>query len=359
MRRTATIDYNVAVLYPLLIKEWHPTKNEGVERTLWDVTPGSRLKVWWLCSECEHEWAASIRRRAGKGTGCPKCAEKIRGAKNSRPRQGQSLAEKYPDLAREWHPTANDRGPQDVKPHANYRATWQCPKCGNVWQADIRRRVRGKGRCKRCESLALNHPELLDEWHPTLNKKSPYELTPGSNYRAVWRCSREGHVWKASIHHRTISASGCPECAKSHQSIRQRRPGDRESLADTYPDIAEQWHPTKNVNELGEIMTPHDVGPGSGYRATWICGRGHEWETLVHVRTGGASCPKCRPKASRIETRLFAEMKAIFGEVTRGKHLGRKSIDIYIPKYRIGIEYDGNHWHEDKIDHDKRKSLEP
>ncbi|MDB3883712.1 zinc-ribbon domain-containing protein, partial [Candidatus Marinimicrobia bacterium] len=42
-------EYNLAVLYPNIAKEWHSTKNGGL--TPFDVTPGSGKKVWWICKK--------------------------------------------------------------------------------------------------------------------------------------------------------------------------------------------------------------------------------------------------------------------------------------------------------------------
>lgn len=64
------IDNNIlAVRYPKLAKEWHPTKNG--ELSPYDVTYGSQKKVWWTCTK-GHEWEARIFSRS-KGSGCPDC----------------------------------------------------------------------------------------------------------------------------------------------------------------------------------------------------------------------------------------------------------------------------------------------
>jgi len=59
--RRASETYNLAVVNPSLVNDWHPTKNESLLPT--DVTPGSNLKVWWKCEQ-GHEWEASIGARA-------------------------------------------------------------------------------------------------------------------------------------------------------------------------------------------------------------------------------------------------------------------------------------------------------
>lgn len=62
----------------------------------------------------------------------------------------------------------------------------------------------------------------------------------------------------------------------------------RNSLAIERPELAKQWHPTKN----GEL-TPPFVTAGSGKKAWWICNKGHEWEAPIYNRTSGRGCPYC------------------------------------------------------------------
>jgi hypothetical protein len=49
----ATKEYNLSILKPSLVKEWHPTKN--VQLKPYDVTPGSGKRIWWICQK-GHEW---------------------------------------------------------------------------------------------------------------------------------------------------------------------------------------------------------------------------------------------------------------------------------------------------------------
>ncbi|TFH13473.1 hypothetical protein E4H04_11890, partial [Candidatus Bathyarchaeota archaeon] len=54
------------------------------------------------------------------------------------------------------------------------------------------------------------------------------------------------------------------------------------------PELAKQWHPTKN-----EKMTSYDVTPNSGKKVWWICNQGHEWKATVNNRRNGRGCPGC------------------------------------------------------------------
>ena len=67
------------------------------------------------------------------------------------------------------------------------------------------------------------------------------------------------------------------------------------SLAETHPDIAGQWHPTKNGD-----LRPCDVKAGSHKKVWWLCpktceyGCPHEWEAVVKSRSlTGNRCPYC------------------------------------------------------------------
>ena len=85
-------------LSPLLLKEWHPTKNGALKPE--DITAGSNKKAWWKCSKGDdHEWEAIIGSRTS-GRGCPYCA-------NYKVSKENNLSAKHPDIAKEWHPTKN------------------------------------------------------------------------------------------------------------------------------------------------------------------------------------------------------------------------------------------------------------
>ncbi|WP_370653218.1 MULTISPECIES: zinc-ribbon domain-containing protein [Mycobacterium] len=72
-----------------------------------------------------------------------------------------------------------------------------------------------------------------------------------------------------------------------------RTPIAGESLRDWHPEVAAEWHPTRN-GQTG----PDAVSHASGFRAWWLCrkpGGGHEWRTAVANRTTGkrSGCPVC------------------------------------------------------------------
>lgn len=62
------------------------------------------------------------------------------------------------------------------------------------------------------------------------------------------------------------------------------------SLSRNNPEIAAEWHPTKNG-----ALTPANVAVKSGIKAWWICNRGHEYPARISARTGEnkTKCPYC------------------------------------------------------------------
>ncbi|TDL44667.1 zinc-ribbon domain-containing protein [Kocuria rosea] len=148
---------------------------------------------------------------------------------------------------------------------------------------------KGPPRPKPGRSLAEKSEEMAAEWHPELNGElTAWEVSSGRNAKAWWLCSLCGQAWEASINHRTQSQIlGCPDCARSRWS----KPAPGQSLIDLFPEIAAEWHPTKN-HPLGS----EDVKPNSTQRVWWQCSLcGQDWETTCNtrMRRKNIGCPDC------------------------------------------------------------------
>lgn len=71
----------------------------------------------------------------------------------------------------------------------------------------------------------------------------------------------------------------------------------RGTLARCFPEIAGQWHPTKNAK-----LDPEHIAPFSKKRVWWLCNKGHEWQTAVQNRTlSGSGCHKCSGYSEQIK----------------------------------------------------------
>ena len=170
-------------------------------------------------------------------------------------------------------------------------------------------------------------------------------VPPGSQKRVWWKCSL-GHEWQETIVKRTIRGYGCPVCS-GHTVL-----AGFNDLATICPDVAEEWHPTKNGT-----LDPTDVTAGSSKKVWWICRKGHEWQASIDSRTlSRAGCPICNQelKTSFPEQAILFYCRMLTSAESRNTDYG-KEIDIYLPKYRIGIEHNGRYYHKDKQEHDKKK----
>ena len=275
---------SLADVNPELAKQWHPTKNGDL--TPYDVRAGSSIKAWWKCPEGDdHEWDAVIADRHS-GIGCAICS-------NYKVVKSNSLATLNPELASEWHPTKNkDLTPDDVHPGSAKRVWWKCPKGDDhEWQTVVHSRSWGR-KCPVCSGrkvvkstcLKTLNPNLASEWHPTKNGKlTPSDVSPKSSKKVWWQCSQNNnHEWNAIIINRNAGL-GCPICSNQKVVLSN-------CLATLHPDLAAQWHPTKN-----DKLTPFDVGAGSGKRVWWKCPEGddHVWRADIKRRSLGRGCPIC------------------------------------------------------------------
>lgn len=124
--------------------------------------------------------------------------------------------------------------------------------------------------------------ELLDQWAADKNLPiTPAVISHGSKRKVWWQCEK-GHCWRAAVHTRTGSGTGCPVCAGKVPLAGET------DLATRCPNLARQWHPTRNG-----ALSPKQVLPGSHRIVWWICEKGHEWRASIKSRVAGCGCPVC------------------------------------------------------------------
>ena len=197
-------------------------------------------------------------------------------------------------LLTQWHPAKNGAlTPQQIAYGSTRKVWWICAK-GHIWQAAVNTRTANHTDCPYCAGrlpwpgetdLASQYQDLVKEWHPTRNLPlTPEQVLPGSEKKVWWKCA-QGHEWQAEIRSR-VSGCGCPVCAN-----RKLAEGEND-LATLRPELAAQWHPTRNGS-----LTPEDLTAGTRRKVWWRCDKGHEWQASVLSRTSlGNGCPVCAGK---------------------------------------------------------------
>lgn len=268
-----------------------------------------------------------------------------------------TLAEINPQLAKQWHPSRNGNLTSgDVTPNSGKKVWWKCPKGDDhEWRAVIANRNKGIGcpicsnqKCVKSNSLASANPRLAKEWHPTKNQGlTPFDVLPGTARRVWWKCNKDSkHEYQASVLNRS-HGKGCPICI-NFKVVKSN------CLATVCPELAKQWHPTKNRE-----LTPNDVVAGTNKKIWWKCPKGddHAWQATGNHRVNGTGCPKCNPVWSIPELRIYSELETIFPTIQHRAILGGHEVDIYIPELNFCIEYDGVFWHQDKHLKDQGKNM--
>jgi hypothetical protein len=336
--------------YSDLVKEWHPTLNGDLKPS--KVSYGSNKKVWWLCSN-GHSYDASVKHRTNTNhpTGCPYCSSKKIDNSNS-------LSSLFSLIAEEWHPTKNkELTPDKVSYGSGKKVWWLCPN-GHSYDSFIYSRTSKEGiGCPYCsghkatkgKNLSITHPKIAKEWHPNLNGDlKPNKVSYGSNKKVWWLCTKKRHSFKQRIEKRTLRGDNCPYCSG-------QKTGDDNNLEVMFPEIAKEWHPTKNGK-----LTPRDVTPGSSHhKVWWLCPKGHNYDSIPKSRTGKKKhgCPYCTRSTSVPEIRIFSELKWLFDDVNSRFKIDTTEIDIFLSKFNLAIEYDGWYYHKDRKEKDLEKNI--
>lgn len=309
--------YNdLETLYPNIAREWHPIKNGELKP--YDVVAKANKKVWWYLpyddpitgKHFDFEWKSLISNRVYQNLGCPYLSNKaIWSGYND-------LETLHPEIAKEWHPTKNgDLLPSKIASNSHKKVWWYLPyddpATGNhfdfEWECSPAARVQKHFKCpflsghavwRGYNDLHSLYPEIAKEWHPTKNKIMPWEITVNSARLIWWYLPYDDPVtgrhfdfeWKASVVERVVQKCGCPYL--SGYRVWQGY-NDLETL---YPEIAREWHPTKNRH-----TTPSNVYYASKKMYWWylpyddpVTGKhfDFEWRQSLYARTiKNVKCP--------------------------------------------------------------------
>lgn len=313
---------DLASQYPKIAAQWHYAKNGDL--TPDRVTAYSRKNVWWILRYSDpqtgkvfvFEWKATINKRTSGKQGCPYLTgHKVYAGFND-------LQTTRAELAVQWHPRKNgDLTPDQVTEKSNRKVWWILPYDDPVsgqhidfeWQATVKNRVDGAG-CpyltgygvwRGYNDLVTRYPDIAAQWDYSRNNGLRPENVLYSSLKKVWwrydyvdpqTGKQFSFSWQSKINDRTVRGSGCP-CLSSKAVW----PGYND-LATIRPDIAAQWHPTRNAELLPTMVTC-----SSAKKVWWLLpyddvrtGKhfDFEWRAAICNRSGeNSGCPFISGKA--------------------------------------------------------------
>ena len=352
MHSKATVDYNLQVINPNLCKEWHP-KNKKLPS---EYLPKSSKKVWWQCKiDPQHEWQAQIASRTNlQGEtiiGCPFCSGKRASRGYNLATERPELLSEWCIAKNRIEPTELTPNSHTkvwwecekghlwhASPH-NRRQGRGCPKCTHQTS---------KGEIRILTELMFVYEKVLsrykidgyelDIYLPDLNVGIEYDGAFWHSNKVNSDTEKQSHIESLGIRLLRVREKPLPKISDDDQLINPRvelekvvidrlvkliggnkvklaeytlskkfknqklfntylsyfpSPFPEKSLSVLNPELAEQWHPTKNMP-----LTPSNFTLNSGHKVWWQCEFGHEWKTTIDSRnskSGGTGCPYCSP----------------------------------------------------------------
>lgn len=381
-----------------LLEQWNDIKLPD------EVAKGSDYKAQWKCKICGGEWSARVSSRTTQKCNCPYCDGK-KVLKGFNDLYSKLKEEGRLNLIKNWDYETNEN-PDEYTYRSNKKICLICDKCGsktfitpdalckvkgdeyicqkckpykdyglrhydfviNIHTPAENRQITEKRKCRETGNNFLNwckennHLDLLKEFDKD-NKFAPDEIAPHSSKLINWTCSKCGHKWSSKLLTRTRNQGNgsCPECAKRERIISRYK--DNPSMAslelfckeNNKEYLLKEWS-SKN------IITPDKIGAASNEKVLWKCECGCEWEQRIYERVFALanSCPVCegRQNISMPEKCVAFYIDKYFPDTItnyRPSWLEGKELDVFIPSLNVGIEYDGEHWHQD-LDRDVLKN---
>lgn len=345
----------LSIVRPYIVKEWDYEKNYPLRPE--DVCYGSEKRAWLKCKKCNISHFVIICSRNSPNQ-CPNCSRRARDTSVAIER---TIANKIPSLIKYWHPEKNGiLTPYNVGVKSNKIIKWQCPLCKTEWNRppySYRTYLNYSHACtnKNCinhkihevskNSLLYRYPEIAKEWNYKKNGNiTPDRVYYGSHEKYWWICPK-GHEWIASVRNRAKrwkkrKRTKCPYCAN-------KKVCEDNCFANKYPELAKEWHPTKNGD-----LTPWDVTLHSNKKVWWLCRKGHAWLATVNDRTWNHNCPVCRGYILKDNSVCASMVEAYFYLIFKEKNIrfkhnfcynsngdfGKFRYDFYIPSENKYLE---------------------
>jgi len=140
-----------------------------------------------------------------------------------KPKEGNSLAEARPDIAREWDPNRNGgMTPNDLSRGSAYVAWWKCDRCGKGYRLMVDARTAGGRGCPYCakenvleargkaRSTTEQFAAKMAGINPDIEIVGEFA---GYRNKVRVRCRKCGREWDASPYN-LIVGRGCASCSR-------------------------------------------------------------------------------------------------------------------------------------------------
>ena len=322
-------------LSPEVASEWDYEKNHPKRPE--EFTNGSNQKAWWVCSK-GHSWEAAIGSRTGNGRGCPQCTNQSSRA------EIRLLSEfRYLFPSSQSRMKIEGREADIFVEELNLVVEYD----GAHWHKG--KELKDKEKTDFFESLGKRVIRVRE--HPLSsvsrncvkvnndifsNKSELYKVFSFvlANFSAA--IQKEKFV---SIRQYLNSSDFQNDAEYKKYLSYFPSPFPEHSLQELFPDVAREWHSTKNTP-----LTPRHFTSKNDAVVWWMCGSGHEWEAPIRNRTPsknkptGSGCPYCSGRRASLKNCIrntFPEFVDEWHPSKNGEHtpdnisFGNRTIDIW------------------------------
>ena len=283
---------------------------------------GSKEKVCIICPKHGEFW--QYPQDHVRGNNCPLCANENRGSKQ------RLTKDEFIKKAQEIHGNKYDYSKVNYK-NINTKITIICPIHGEFEQIGMNH-ILGQG-CPKCVGKGLNRDEIIEKFVSVHGNKYDYSkvVYNGMHNKVVIICPEHGEFKQTPTKH--ILGQGCGKCGHMVKLTQNM-------FVKKVIDIYKGKYDYSKV----EYKTSHD-------KITIICPKHGEFEQLPYDHLQGHGCPSCSNTFSIGEMEIYQYLCDRIGKENIILHdrdiLNGKEIDIFIPKLKIGIEYNGLYWHSE------------
>ena len=166
-------------------------------------------------------------------------------------------------------------------------------------------------------------------------------------------CPEHGEFWQTPSDH--LNGKGCPQCA-----------GNVRCDKDTFIEKAKHMHNDRYDYSKVEYVNAHT-------KVCIICPEHGEFWQTPNNHLNGNGCPLCKNRKIGDGLRDTVEdftkksneihditdcLKALSPQQRNREILRNREIDVYIPSLKLGVEYNGLHWHSERLGKDKNYHLD-
>lgn len=290
-----------------LLEEYDAQKNG---KDISELTYGSGEKVWWKC-KYGHSYQATINHKtSSQATGCPKC---FQGRQTSFAEQAVFFYVKkyFPDAVSGYKNVFGSKFELDIFiPSINTAIEYD----GAAWHSN-KTLEREQRKYKLCHEHGVRLIRIREEKSQLGSDIADIEFPEKDMYKPKVLQPRIIQLLQYLLRFRTIIVIDINIDRDRNEILKMYSTFVKGSLEEKYPEIAKEWHSTKNGD-----LKPYMFKPRSDHKAWWKCSVcGNEYESTIGHRTYGTGCPKCGvKKVTRIK-----EKPVVMIDINTNKVIGR------------------------------------